>query len=63
MNDGRVHYARNGDARVAYRRLGDGDTTIVFVLGWVVCSIDAFEHPTSPYASAVNLFEIRDKII
>ena len=38
MNDGRFHYARNGDARIAYRMLGDGETTVVFVLGWVVCS-------------------------
>jgi class 3 adenylate cyclase/pimeloyl-ACP methyl ester carboxylesterase len=54
--DGRLQYARNGDARIAYRLLGDGDITVVFLLGWVVCSIDAFEHPTSPYASAVNMF-------
>lgn len=56
MNDGRVCYARNGDARIAYRMLGTGDTTVVFVVGWVVCSIDIYEHPMSPYASAVNMF-------
>jgi len=31
--DGGVHYARNGDVRLAYRVLGDGDTTLVWVPG------------------------------
>jgi class 3 adenylate cyclase/pimeloyl-ACP methyl ester carboxylesterase len=63
MNDGRVRYARNGDARLAYRMLGNGETTVVFVLGWVVCSIDMFEHPTSPYASAVNMFASHTQLL
>jgi hypothetical protein len=30
MSDGRVRYARNGDARIAYRMWGKADTTVVF---------------------------------
>ncbi|OBK13333.1 adenylate/guanylate cyclase domain-containing protein [Mycobacterium asiaticum] len=63
MNDGRLQYARNGDARLAYRLLGKGDTTLVFLLGWVVCSIDTFEHPGSPYASSVEMFARHTRVL
>jgi class 3 adenylate cyclase len=33
MDDGRVHWARNGDADIAYRVLGDGPVDLVFVGG------------------------------
>ena len=52
--DGQIRYARSGDARIAYRTLGSGDTTLVFHLGWAVGSVDTFDRPTSPYASALN---------
>lgn len=58
-----MQYARNGDTRIAYRVLGDGDTTLVFLFGWVVCSIDTFEQPTSPYASALNLLASHTRIL
>ena len=34
VSDGRVRYARNGDVRLAYRELGTGDTTLVWIPGW-----------------------------
>ena len=33
MDDGRVHWARNGDADIAYRVLGDGPVDLVFLGG------------------------------
>ncbi|WP_231122972.1 alpha/beta fold hydrolase [Mycobacterium asiaticum] len=35
----------------------------MFLLGWVVCSIDTFEHPTSPYASSVNMFARHTRVL
>jgi hypothetical protein len=49
MNEGRVRYARNGDARLAYRVWGQADPTLVFVMGSVLGTIDTVDQPTSPY--------------
>jgi pimeloyl-ACP methyl ester carboxylesterase/class 3 adenylate cyclase len=46
---GRVKYARNGDIRLAYREMGDGDIPIVLVPGWV-SNVDLFDDPTTLYA-------------
>ena len=46
---GRVKYARNGDIRLAYREMGDGDIPIVLVPGWV-SNIDLYDDPTTIYA-------------
>jgi pimeloyl-ACP methyl ester carboxylesterase/class 3 adenylate cyclase len=46
--DGGVHYARNGDVRLAYRVLGDGDTTLVWVPGWV-SNVDLLVDPDLPF--------------
>ncbi len=35
VSHGQVRYARNGDVHIAYRVLGDGDLSIVFVPGYV----------------------------
>ncbi len=48
MIDGGVHYARNGDVRLAYRVLGDGDTTVVWVPGWV-SNVDFLLEPDVPF--------------
>ena len=45
---GRVKYARNGDIRLAYRVMGDGDIPIVLVPGWV-SNIDLYDDPTTTY--------------
>ena len=49
MSIGRVKYARNGDIRLAYRVMGDGDIPIVLVPGWV-SNIDLYDDPTSIYS-------------
>lgn len=49
MKIGRVKYARNGDVRLAYRELGEGDVPIVLVPGWV-SNVDLYEDPTTLYA-------------
>jgi pimeloyl-ACP methyl ester carboxylesterase len=38
-------YARDGDAHIAYTTLGEGQTDIVVVLGWVLPMRAMFKHP------------------
>lgn len=45
---GRIRYARNGDVRLAYRAIGDGDTTIVAIPGWI-SNVDLYDDPISPF--------------
>ncbi|MGH3678577.1 MAG: adenylate/guanylate cyclase domain-containing protein [Mycobacterium sp.] len=49
MSIGHVKYARNGDIRLAYRVMGDGDIPVVLVPGWV-SNVDLYDDPTSLYA-------------
>lgn len=53
MSDGRVKYARNGDIRLAYRVMGDGDIPVVLVPGWV-SNVDLYEDPTSVYGGVAE---------
>ena len=53
MSDGRVRYARNGDVHIAYRVLGDGDVSIVFVPGYVG-HVDLYDDPAFPFAPLVE---------
>lgn len=48
MKDGGVHYARNGSVRLAYRVLGEGDTTLVWIPGWF-SNVDALTDPAMPF--------------
>jgi pimeloyl-ACP methyl ester carboxylesterase len=45
VNAGRVHYARNGDVRLAYRVFGDSGPVLVWVPGWVVSNVDTVDSP------------------
>jgi pimeloyl-ACP methyl ester carboxylesterase len=47
---GHVHYARNGNVRLAYRILGDGDTTLVWVPGWT-SNVELLDEPQSPFTA------------
>jgi pimeloyl-ACP methyl ester carboxylesterase len=47
---GRVRYARNGDVRLAYRILGDGDTTLVWVPGWI-SNVDLLDEPQTAFTA------------
>lgn len=52
MSDRRVHYARNGDVRLAYREFGEGDNTLVFTPGWV-SNLDHLDDPINPMGSVI----------
>lgn len=53
MADGRVHYVRNGDVRLAYRVYGDAETTLVWV-PTMFSSIDRYDDPSFPWGSLVE---------
>jgi class 3 adenylate cyclase len=57
MGDARVHYARNGDVRLAYRVLGESGPVVVQVPGWMVSNVDSIDNPDSPYAPFVEAFQ------
>ena len=44
-----MQYARNGDVRLAYRVMGEGDIPIVLIPGWV-SNVDLYDDPTTVYA-------------
>lgn len=50
MKDSGVRYARNGDVRLAYRILGDSDTTLVWVPGWI-SNIDLLDEAQTPFTA------------
>jgi class 3 adenylate cyclase/pimeloyl-ACP methyl ester carboxylesterase len=49
-----VHYARNGDVRLAYRVFGDSGPTMVYSPGWVVSNVDTIDEPDSPYRHLIE---------
>ncbi len=53
MYDGGVHYARNGSVRLAYRVLGEGDTTLVWNPGWF-SNVDLWTDPSLPFVGFVE---------
>ena len=53
MKDGGTHYARNGSVRLAYRVLGDGDTTLVWNPGWF-SNVDVWTDPELPFVAFVE---------
>lgn len=53
MTDRRVHYARNGSVRLAYRVFGDGDTTLVWNPGWF-SNVDLVDEPASPITAVAE---------
>jgi pimeloyl-ACP methyl ester carboxylesterase len=57
-----VHYARNGDVRLAYRVLGDGDTTLVWIPGWV-SNVDLIDEPASPFRTFIEEVAERTRLI
>jgi class 3 adenylate cyclase len=62
VSDGRVHYARNGDVHIAYRVLGDGDISLVFVPGYI-SHVDLFDDPPYPYAPLVEQLANQTRLI
>lgn len=56
MADRGVHYARNGNVRLAYRIFGESGRLMVWVPGWVVGNVDTYDAADSPYAHMVERF-------
>jgi class 3 adenylate cyclase/pimeloyl-ACP methyl ester carboxylesterase len=52
--DERMHYARNGDVRLAYRVFGDSGPVMVWAPGWVVSNVDTIDQPDSPYKRLID---------
>ncbi|HEV7854235.1 MAG TPA: adenylate/guanylate cyclase domain-containing protein [Mycobacterium sp.] len=50
-----MHYARNGDVRLAYRVFGTSGPVVVWIPGWVVGNVDNIDEPGSPYAPILDL--------
>ncbi len=50
-----MHYARNGDVRVAYRIFGDSGPVMVWTPGWVVSNVDTIDEPHSPYKRLIDI--------
>jgi pimeloyl-ACP methyl ester carboxylesterase len=67
MSDGRVHYARNGDVRLAYRVFGDAGPTLVWVPGWVVNNVDNYvdnyDEAASPYAMLIEFISRSARLV
>ena len=53
MTDRRVHYARNGSVRLAYREFGEGDTTLMWNPGWF-SNVDLVDEPASPITAVIE---------
>jgi pimeloyl-ACP methyl ester carboxylesterase len=62
VSDGRVHYARNGSVRLAYRIWGDKDPTLVWVPGWV-SNVDLWDLPETPFAPFVEQLAQQTRLI
>ncbi|WP_041311163.1 adenylate/guanylate cyclase domain-containing protein [Mycobacterium sp. JS623] len=63
MNGGRVHYARNGDVRLAYRVFGDSGPTMVYAPGWVVSNVDTVDETGSPYKPLIDRVSQRVRFV
>jgi pimeloyl-ACP methyl ester carboxylesterase len=57
-----VHYARNGDARLAYRVYGEADTTLVWV-PTLLSSINYYDDPSHPWGAAVQLLAPEFRVV
>lgn len=62
MSVGRVRYARNGDIRLAYRVMGEGDIPIVLVPGWV-SNVDLYDDPTSVYSGIAERLSRNTRLV
>ena len=49
VSDARVRYARNGAVSLAYRVIGEADTTVVWTPG-AARNVESFDDPASPFA-------------
>jgi class 3 adenylate cyclase/pimeloyl-ACP methyl ester carboxylesterase len=62
VKDSGVRYARNGDVHLAYRVLGDGDISLVFVPGFV-SNVDLYDDPAYPFAPLIEQLAQQTRLI
>src|ERR1700754_1036951 len=53
VKDGGVRYARNGSVRLAYRVLGEGDNTVVWIPGWI-SNAEILTDPAMPFVPFIE---------
>ena len=63
MNAGRVHYARNGDVRLAYRVFGDSGPAFVWVPGWVVSNVDTIDKSGESLCHLIELISRSARLV
>jgi pimeloyl-ACP methyl ester carboxylesterase len=62
MGDGRIHYARNGSSRLAYRVFGYGDVDVVWAQGWAT-DVNWYDEPGNLYATATQTFSPEARVV
>jgi class 3 adenylate cyclase len=62
VTDGRIHYARNGDIRLAYRVYGDDDATLVWV-PVALSRIDHYDDPSHPWGAMVHALHREMRVV
>jgi pimeloyl-ACP methyl ester carboxylesterase len=57
MNSPEVHYAKNGDVSIAYSVVGDGPFDLVFIVGWVLSTLEiAWDGPPADFFRQLGSF-------
>lgn len=62
MTDSRVHYARNGSVRLAYREFGEGDPAIVWNPGWF-SNVEMYDDPETPFTAVAEQLAAATRVI
>jgi class 3 adenylate cyclase/alpha-beta hydrolase superfamily lysophospholipase len=62
VKDGGVHYARNGSVRLAYRVFGEGETTLVWIPGWI-SNADILTAPDMPFQGFLETLSRGNRLV
>jgi class 3 adenylate cyclase len=62
VDDGRIRYAKNGSARIAYRVFGDGNINVVWAQGWAT-NVTWYDEPGNLYATAMRMFSSQGRVL
>lgn len=62
VTDSRVHYARNGSVRLAYREFGEGDPAIVWNPGWF-SNVEMYDDPETPFTAVGQQLAAATRVI
>ena len=58
-----MHYARNGDVRLAYRVFGASGPFLIWVPGWMLSNVDTIDEPGNLYAEFIEFFSQSTRFI